>query len=152
MAKFPDTATSSLRICQILPFSWHFSRQIRVICHVTKKKKEGKKSKESMDKHFCSCFWRENYQDCIRLAEHSRSSCFRFWATNQSILTLEYHNLTHCGRTEFADVHSQRKTRFWPGTTHFGNLSNISEMCRNTPKVQIFLAKNVGKLTPTALT
>ena len=37
MAKFRETASSSLEICQILPFSWQFYNQIWVICHVTKK-------------------------------------------------------------------------------------------------------------------
>ena len=78
MAKFRETASSSLKICQILPFSWQFYNQIRVICHVTKKIKT---------KHFFRCFWRENYLDYIRLAEHSRSSC------SESILKQNFHYL-----------------------------------------------------------
>ena len=78
MAKFRETASSSLKICQILPFSWQFYNQIRVICHVTKKIKT---------KHLFRCFWRENYLDYIRLAEHSRSSC------SESILKQNFHYL-----------------------------------------------------------
>jgi len=78
MAKFRETASSSLEICQMLPYSWQFYNQIRVICHVTKKIKT---------KHFFRCFWRKNYQDYIRLAEHSRSSC------SESILKQNFHYL-----------------------------------------------------------
>jgi len=47
MAKFRETASSSLEICQMLPYSWQFYNQIWVICHVTKKIKT---------KHFFRCF------------------------------------------------------------------------------------------------